>query len=70
MAERPTAASAGRENERDELRERLEQRYIQALLARGEAVMEGCPVPEHATHIVTLGEDGRLKARRRFISVS
>lgn len=44
---------------------RAEQRYIDDLLVRGEAVPEGEPLPPGATHEIVLGEDGRRTARRR-----
>lgn len=70
MAEEPLEDQTSRRGGHDDLGQRLEERYIQSLLAHGEAVMEGDPVPDRATYVVSRSEDGRLTARRQQFSVS
>ncbi|MFJ9560140.1 hypothetical protein ACIRQQ_08875 [Streptomyces fuscichromogenes] len=45
-------------------RRRAEERFIDDLLARGEAVPEGEAVPPEATHVVEHDKDGRRRLRR------
>lgn len=56
------AASA--ENQDAEAR-RAEERFIDDLISRGEAVPEGEELPRGATHEVIHDEDGHRKVRRR-----
>ncbi|MFF4806290.1 hypothetical protein ACFY1U_49380 [Streptomyces sp. NPDC001351] len=41
-----------------------EERFIDDLLARGQAVLEGEELPPDATHVVERDEDGRRRLRR------
>ncbi|MDV9168655.1 hypothetical protein R6V09_00665 [Streptomyces sp. W16] len=49
-------------------RQLLQQRFIESLLAHGEAVPEGQEVPEDATHELRRDEEGNLIAHRRHFS--
>jgi hypothetical protein len=52
----------------DEVRADEEQRYIDDLIARGEAVPEGEELPPGATHEIVVDEHGRRTARRKRYS--
>ncbi|GGN26439.1 hypothetical protein [Streptomyces fuscichromogenes] len=45
-------------------RRQAEERFIDDLLARGQAVPEGQEVPPDATHVVEHDKDGRRRLRR------
>ena len=45
-----------------------ELRYIEGMLARGEAVPEGHDVPDEATHKLTRDERGHFVLHRRHFS--
>jgi hypothetical protein len=45
-----------------------EQRYIDDLIARGEAVPEGEELPPGATHEIVVDENGRRTVRRKRFS--
>lgn len=42
----------------------MEERFIDDLLARGQAVLEGEELPPDATHVVERDDDGRRRLRR------
>lgn len=48
----------------EEYARRAEERFIDDLIARGEAVPEGEELPPGATHVVIYGEDGKRTVRR------
>lgn len=70
MAEPSAVVPAGQQAGDTLHTRRLEDRYIRGLLARGEAVMEGSPVPDDIAYVASMGEDGLLTVRCRFISTS
>ncbi len=55
-------------DDRDAETRRAEERFIDDLLVRGQAVYEGEELPQGATHEIVLGEDGRRTAHRRRFS--
>ncbi|WP_408667481.1 hypothetical protein [Jatrophihabitans sp.] len=60
----PAASDPAASAEDDQAR-RAEERFIDDLISRGEAVPEGEELPRGATHEVIRDEDGHRKVRRR-----
>jgi hypothetical protein len=58
-----TAASADTE---DPVERAARLKYIEDLIARGEAVPEGEDIPPGATHVIVAGENGPVLKRIRF----
>ena len=49
-------------------RRQVQERFIETLLANGQAVPEGQDVPEEASHELRRDPNGNLVARRRHFS--
>jgi hypothetical protein len=52
----------------DDQAQQAEQRFIDDLIARGEAVPEGEELPPGATHVIVYDDDGRRTVRRKRFS--
>ncbi|MGY5009915.1 hypothetical protein ACWCY6_17800 [Streptomyces sp. 900105755] len=63
----PGDAQAAVDSTEDQ-RRRVQQRFIETLLANGNAVPEGEQVPDEATHELRREADGTLVAERRHFS--